>query len=227
MKKVAAFLPCRKGSQRIKNKNIRTFAGIDGGLVKIKLLQLSKVNSIEKIYLSTNDEEVIEITKKLNIDNLIIDIRPEYLCASETTTDELIKYVPNLIQNEHILWTHVTSPFIDDLVYENAIMQYYSLLRKSENDSLMSVTELKKFIWDKKGPVNYNRDNRKWPFTQSINPLFEVNSGIFISSRNNYLKLSDRIGETPFYFILDNIKSFDIDWQEDFQIAELLFKKCL
>ena len=33
---ITAFLPCRKGSQRIPDKNVKPFAGIEGGLLKIK-----------------------------------------------------------------------------------------------------------------------------------------------------------------------------------------------
>ena len=56
MNKVTVFLPMRKGSQRIKNKNIRDFSGIKGGLSFIKISQLLKVESISRIVISTDDE---------------------------------------------------------------------------------------------------------------------------------------------------------------------------
>ena len=37
-----AFLPCRKGSQRIKDKNIKKILNFEMGLVEIKLNQLLK-----------------------------------------------------------------------------------------------------------------------------------------------------------------------------------------
>lgn len=222
---IAAFLPCRKGSQRIKNKNIKTFAGISGGLVRIKLLQLIEIDEIQKIYLSTNDEEIIYIANGLNSEKIHIDRRPEYLCLNETTTDELIKYVPMIIEEDNILWTHVTSPFINEFDYKNAISEYFHLLNSTNHDSLMSVSKIQKFLWNKQGPINYNRLELKWPFTQSINPIYEVNSGIFISSLDNYLKYNDRIGIAPYLLELNSVKSFDIDWEEDFFIAEQIFKQ--
>ena len=39
MDKIAFFLPTRKGSERVVNKNTRTFAGVEGGILKIKLQQ--------------------------------------------------------------------------------------------------------------------------------------------------------------------------------------------
>ena len=43
----------------------------------------------------------------------------------------------------------------------------------------MTVTKIQKFIWNDRKPVNYNRNLEKWPKTQTIEPLWEVNSGIF------------------------------------------------
>ena len=63
---VAFFLPIRKGSQRVKNKNTRTFAGIEGGLVRLKLEQLLKSNRIDQVILSTNDELSMDIAKDLD-----------------------------------------------------------------------------------------------------------------------------------------------------------------
>ena len=37
--KIAFFLPTRKGSERVKSKNTRPFAGIEGGLVENKIKQ--------------------------------------------------------------------------------------------------------------------------------------------------------------------------------------------
>ncbi|MBU4014666.1 acylneuraminate cytidylyltransferase family protein [Patescibacteria group bacterium] len=201
---------------------MRPFAGIDGGLARIKLEQLSKMKMVDEIILSTNDKDIIDIGQRLDIPQLKIDRRPEHLCTNETTTDDLIKYVPSLTQNEHILWTHVTSPFIQAKSYEAAIRIYFNN-STSEFDSLMSVTKLQTFIWDQNGPINYDREQQKWPFTQSLPPLYEVNSGIFISSRNNYIALNDRIGKKPYLYILDGKESFDIDWEEDFAIAEKMY----
>jgi len=36
---IVAFLPMRKGSERVPNKNIKTFANINGGLAFIKIQQ--------------------------------------------------------------------------------------------------------------------------------------------------------------------------------------------
>ncbi|ELB3229881.1 acylneuraminate cytidylyltransferase family protein, partial [Campylobacter coli] len=47
--KVSVFLPCRKGSQRVKNKNMRVFGDFQNGLLEIKLKHLIKSQMIDKI----------------------------------------------------------------------------------------------------------------------------------------------------------------------------------
>lgn len=223
--KISVFLPCRAGSERVPHKNTRTFAGIEGGLLKIKLQQLVACNAIDSIVLSTNDEEVIQLAETVSSDKIRIDRRPEHLATSSTSTDDLVKYVPTLITEGAVLWTHVTSPFIDGKIYEEAIDAYRNALSKGDHDSLMSVTALRTFIWNKEGAVNYDRNKEKWPRTQTIEPLYEINSGIFLADIDIYKNLEDRIGKKPFLFENNDIDSFDIDWEEDFFIAEAIYKK--
>ena len=222
MKEIIVFLPMRKGSQRIKHKNIKDFADIKGGLTFIKISQLLKVKRISKIIVSTNDEEVKLIASSFNNPKIIIDNRAENLASSETSTDDLIKYVPSIIDNAIVLWTHVTSPFIKEDIYEKAIEMF---VKNKGNDSLMTVTKMQKFIWNKSEPITYDRKVEKWPRTQTIEPVYEINSGIFLTNIEIYKKENDRIGNNPFFYELNEKESFDIDWEEDFEIAEILWKK--
>ena len=60
-------------------------------------------------------------------------------------------------------------------------------------DANFRVNKIQTFLWDKEKPINYNRSVEKWPRTQTLPELFEINSGFFINSRENYLKYEDRI----------------------------------
>ncbi|MDN5498405.1 MAG: acylneuraminate cytidylyltransferase family protein [Shewanella sp.] len=220
---ITVFLPCRLGSQRVPDKNIRNFAGIEGGLLRIKLEQLCKVKAIDSIVLSSNDPRVLDFAAKYSDSRLTIDERPDELGRNTTTTDELIQYVPKVISEGHILWTHVTSPFLTEQDYERIIECYFEKIRIGY-DSLMTVLKLQGFIWDKNGPVSYKRKHINWPMTQNIEPFYEIDSGVFLSTIKNYVKFNDRIGRSPYLFEQDKSKSIDIDWPEDFNFAEKLYK---
>ncbi|WP_194269522.1 cytidylyltransferase domain-containing protein [Oceanihabitans sp. IOP_32] len=216
------FLPCRLGSQRIPKKNTKDFAGVKGGLLKVKLNTLLQVSGINTIMVSTNDQEVINVAKSFNNDKIVIDVRPEHLATSETSTDEVINYIPRVIKDDHILWTHVTSPFISISTFEKAMEQYFN---NDGFDSLMTVNKIQTFLWDKEKPINYDRTIEKWPRTQTLPELFEINSGFFINSRENYLKYQDRIGVKPYLYVTEGYESVDVDWPEDFQLAEMIYKQ--
>ena len=66
---VAFFLPTRKGSERVPNKNTRPFAGIEGGLLENKIKQLLATNQLDEIILSTNDETRMHIAEKYRRDS--------------------------------------------------------------------------------------------------------------------------------------------------------------
>lgn len=218
---MTVFLPCRAGSQRIPKKNTKPFAGVQGGLLTVKLRTLLKVRSIDKIVVSTNDPEVMEVARNMNSDKIQIDIRPDHLATSEASTDDVVKYVATIIEDEDILWTHVTSPFISAASLEKAIALYKN---NTEHDSLMTVNKIQTFLWDDNGPINYDRNIEKWPRTQTLPKVFEINSGFFINSRSNYIKFEDRIGETPYLFITEGNESLDIDWPKDFDLAEMIYQ---
>ncbi|UZD66646.1 cytidylyltransferase domain-containing protein [Marinobacter sp. AN1] len=202
-------------------KNIRPIAGRQFGLLEIKLRQLLACRQIDQVLLSTNDPDIIRYAKTVNDERLVIRERDDALAASSTSTDQLIEYAGGQIPDGDILWTHVTSPFLNAEAYDQMIEEY--LRRREEGyDSLMSVTEIRGFLWDKNGPVNYDRGIEKWPRTQTLEPLYEVNSAVFLAPSEVYRSSGDRIGERPFKYVLDKIQGFDIDWEDDFLIAEAM-----
>jgi CMP-N-acetylneuraminic acid synthetase len=221
--KITCFLPCRQGSQRVPRKNVKPFSNFKNGLIEIKLTQLIESQLIDEILLSTNDEEILDYAASLNNKKIKLHRRSESLSLSETSTDQLITHATDLITSGDILWTHVTSPFITAGKYDEIIATYRQCL-ESGYDSLMTTTPIQGFLWQNGKPINYNRNKEKWPQTQTIKPVHEINSGVFINSVKNYRKLNDRIGQQPYLYILDKIQGFDIDWDEDFKIAECLSK---
>jgi len=220
---VNVFLPCRKGSQRVPKKNIKPFAGFKYGLIEIKLKQLIKSKNISKIYLSTNDEEILDYASSLNNEKIIIHKRDDTLSSSTTSTDELVAHALELIQEGEILWTHVTSPFLTANEYDS-IIEKYKEEKANSFDSLMTTSLIHGFLWNEVEPINYDTTKEKWPRTQTIKPIHEINSAVFLANTEIYKKLNDRIGKKPYLYVLDKIKGFDIDWEDDFKIAEAMVK---
>lgn len=218
---ISAFLPCRKGSERVPRKNVKAFGRFTNGLIEIKLKQLLGCPEIDQIVLSTDDDEIIEYAKMLREPRLKIHRRESRLASSETSTDDLVQHARDLIGRGHILWTHVTSPFVNEGEYSKVINEYRRRIAVGY-DSLMTVTPLHGFLWNDAGPINYDRATEKWPRTQTLEPIYEINSAVFLASVNVYDAARDRIGSAPFLYSLDRVTAWDIDWPDDFTIAEQL-----
>lgn len=222
--KIAFFLPTRKGSERVKNKNTRPFAGIDGGLVENKLQQLLATKLIDEILFSSNDETCMKVAFKYSNDSrLRIIPRPEELCLSSTNLQDLICYVPTITNADHILWGHVTTPLVGAEQYDEGVRLYLDKLDEGY-DSLVGVKELKNFLLDKTGRLINNTTDIPWPRTQDLESLYEINHTMFLAKREVYTEQKNRIGRKPLLHIMDEIHGFDIDWPDDFVIAEMLYK---
>ena len=72
----------------------------------------------------------------------------------------MINHACEIIPDGHIMWTHVTSPFVNEKMYEKIIDKYQKVL-KTGKDSLMTITELKGFYWLNNRTVNYNNKKVK------------------------------------------------------------------
>ena len=220
------FIPVRKGSERVAEKNTRNFAGIEGGLLKLKLKQLKHFDLVTEIVVSTNDEKCWKIASgfQRQIENLKLVERPQALGNSETKLSDLIIHVAEITTSEDILWTHVTSPFCDAEKYTMAIKKYYEV-RNSGYDSLTSGREYREFLLDKRsGKIVNNPTEFSWPRTQELADWFEINNAVFIAAREDY-KQGKRTGKNPFLMEFDKISSMDIDDEEDFKIAEAVYER--
>ncbi len=221
--KVAFFLPTRKGSERVKNKNTKPFAGIEGGLVENKVKQLLGTKLIDEIIFSSNDEVCMEVAGKYKDSRLKIIERPTELCLSTTNLQDLICYVPTVTNAEHILWGHVTTPLCGADQYDAGIKLYFEKLNEGY-DSLVGVTELKNFLLNKEGKLINNTTDIPWPRTQDLEALYPINHTMFLAKREVYTEQKNRIGVKPLLYIMDELHSFDIDWPDDFVIAEIMYK---
>ncbi len=220
---VHVFLPCRKGSERVPRKNIMPFGGHEHGLISIKLAQLLACPSIDEVVLSTNDPDILDFASTIRDGRLRLHQRDESLSLSSTSTDELVHHAVSLIPQGDILWTHVTSPFVNADIYQQVLARYHQVLAEGF-DSLMTTSKIHGFLWNDQGPLNYDRSQEKWPRTQTIAAVHEINSAVFLANADIYRSEADRIGRRPYFYPLDKIVSFDIDWPEDFALAQAIVR---
>ena len=218
--KTLAIIPARKGSKRIKNKNIKLFMGKP--LICWTIEEALKCKKIDEIYISTNCNKI----KKLVYNRYkikILRMRPDKLSNDNAKMIQVLKDVLNNIQNkyENIILLQPTSPLrkLED------INKSINLFNKTKASSLVSITKLvspfylskiiklnKKMIVSKNENKinycnNYVRNGRAILITKTANVF------------NNNIYGNKTIGYTmPFE------RSIDINTNEDFELALKLKK---
>ena len=63
--KLTAIIPVREGSERVKNKNIKPFAGKT--LLEIKIESLKRVDGLDDIVVSSDSRLMLDMAKKLGV----------------------------------------------------------------------------------------------------------------------------------------------------------------
>lgn len=223
MTQMIGFIPCRAGSERVKHKNTRPFAGYENGLLELKLRQLQKVSGLDRIIVSSNDQRVLDYSAEFAAteDPRVEPLpRPDEWGNSATSMGAFITdYIAHLSEDGDIFWTHVTHPFATAAVYDRALAAY-ARIRAEGQDSLISATRLQKFLWRNGRPFNYDNSVERWPRSQDIEPVFEINHAIYAMPFALMRTTGDRIGHKPYFFEMEEAESMDIDWEEQFVLME-------
>jgi CMP-N,N'-diacetyllegionaminic acid synthase len=215
MKKMTVIIPVRKGSVRVKDKNIRKFSS-QSSLLQLKIDVLKKTKNVGRIIVNSDSDEMIEIAKRNNVEF----VKREYRYAnSDILNSEYWRYLASSVQEDQFMIAQVTSPFVKISTYNDAI----SLFMTSTYDSVNSVSLEKKFLWLDGKPINYSYDAT--PKSQDLPEIMSLNFGITIIKKDELLKKANLVLDNHKFIILDKIQSIDIDDQTDFEIAEIIFEK--
>lgn len=213
---IKVLIPVRSGSVRVKNKNIKPFAG--SSLLAIKIEQMKRIKGIDGVIVNSNSDEMLELAISLGAEAVK---RDEYFASSSVSMNEVYK---NMAQNSNcdtIIFADATNPLIKDETIENCIKTYFDNIDKY--DSLTTVNEIKQFMWQNGRPINY--DAAKKPKSQDLPDIVALNHAISIIPRQLMIEKMDIIGFRPNLFKIDSVEATDIDNEIDFEFAEFIYNK--
>lgn len=112
---------------------------------------------------------------------------------------------------------HATSPFIRAATVAGALEK----VRSGEYDSAFSAEKIQTFAWFGGKPLNYSLDDI--PRTQTIEPglrrdqrFLHFFAGVVVRPRGG------ASGDRPYMAVVDHIEGLDIDYPEDFTMAEII-----
>lgn len=218
---ITAIIPIKHHSSRVPGKNYRL---MDGKPLYFYILEtLSKCKLIDQIIVDT-DSEIIKNGIKVNFPNIIIYNRRRELCGSEISTNKLLCQVIEDLQlkSKIYLHTHVTNPLIKVETIETII--YFFINNRKKYDSLFTVNKYHSRFYNKLfAAINHNPDDLI-P-TQDLDPIYEENSCLYLTPHETIVKYKRRIGDNPYLFPISKLEAQDIDWEDDFILAETIIKQ--
>jgi NAD(P)-dependent dehydrogenase (short-subunit alcohol dehydrogenase family)/CMP-N-acetylneuraminic acid synthetase len=232
--KVVAIIPIKHHSSRVPQKNYRMLG--EKPLYHHILDTLISSKLFSQIIVDTNSPIIKEGCKKNYPEVYILD-RPDELCGDDISTNRLIQNILDNIKYDEtrtlFFQTHATNPFLTTDTIKKAIgiimdnrVQTTNQLEFNINDkiydSLFSANKHQIRLYTKDCmPLNHSI-SELIP-TQNLDPLYEENSCIYLFTANSFKKKQHRIGDKPYMFNIESrIESLDIDWEDDFIIAEAI-----
>ncbi len=212
---VKAVIPIRKGSQRVKNKNLKAFGNTT--LLEFKINNLLKVRNLDEIIVNTDSEEAIEIAK---ICGVSYHRREDYYASSECSGSDFFEHLGKVTNTDVFAYCPCTNPFIEVTTIEESIDLFLSNV--GEYDSLATVSDVKHFLWLNGSPINYERS--KQPNSQNLPDIVSLNFGLSLIKKEDLIKFRNIIGLNPLFKKTSAVESIDIDTNLDYFIAEQLYK---
>lgn len=213
--KTVAFVPIRLNSKRVVGKNIRMLG--EKPLLQYVLDTLVKVKGIDEIYVYCSNPEIEQYLPQ----GVRFLRRPDRLDRDETLGEEIYDAFIQTIDADLYVLAHTTSPFVRRESFENAL----SKIKNEDYDSAFSVEKIQTFTWYKGQPLNYQL--KAIPRTQTLEPVYIETSAFFMFRKSIWTEHHQRIGFHPYMAIMDKIEGVDIDWPEDFDLAEKIVESNL
>ncbi len=210
--KIVALVPIKLNSERLPNKNLKRF---DDGTPMCHLVfnTLSAVKEIDEIYCYCSSSAIKEyLTGRVTFLR-----RSESLDTPETTANDFVGAFLNDVDADIIVLSHVTSPFLR----ADTVRKCIAAVKSGEYDSAFSASRLQEFLWKDGAPLNFNPANI--PRSQNLPDIYKETSGCFIFTRKVFLETRRRIGYRPYICEVDKIEETDVNYSEDFEIANAIY----
>lgn len=215
--KTVAYIPIKLNNERTPGKNIKKmFNG--KSIVQILQETLVRLNNLDEIYVFCSDERI----KEYLIDGVKFLKRPEFLDTKQATPNDIIDEFMKLVDADVYMVSHATSPFVLVEHFEECI----NAVKSGEFDSSFTAQKLQKLLWKSNGtPLNFDPENV--PRTQDLEPYYDEVSAAYVFTKEMYMKHKRRIGLKPHITVVSELESIDIDYPEDFEIANAVYKEIL
>ncbi len=212
--KTVALIPIKINSGRLALKNLKTF--FDGTpLMTFIQKACLEAKNIDDVYVYCSDEHICEFV--LPEANFLK--RPEYLNGDNINANDIIKEFIKVVDADIYVNAHATSPFAKSETIDTCIEK----VKSGKFDSAFCVSPVRSFLWKENKPLNYNINSI--PRTQDLPAIYAEAPISYVFIKDVFQKYGRRTGINPYMKEVNAIEAIDIDYPEDFFIANAVYRE--
>ncbi|QPK63130.1 acylneuraminate cytidylyltransferase family protein [Methylomonas sp. LL1] len=229
--KIIAFIPARKGSKRLADKNIKPLAGKP--LIAWTIEAALAAGSNMDVIVSTDSPEIEGIAKAYGAE--VPFLRPESLAGDNIPTFDALEYTLDRLKKagreyDTAVLLQPTSP----LRKANHIAEALKLLEQPDVRSVVSVSEFEHPVeWTMPLPENRRLDSYISEHeqvlrtrSQDLPKRYRLNGAVYCARTADILQYkSFYMPQGTCAYIMDKVFATDIDDLFDFEYAEFLISK--
>ena len=219
-----AIIPARKGSTRLKDKNIRLLGGKP--LIQWMVEAVLDSNEFDDVYVSTDSDKIFEVVKHLAVKR---HVRPaQNATVKATALNAILDMMNDIPKYDIVAYFLPTCPFLESKYIKEGVSKLTDGV-----DSIVSVSYYEEPIQlacIKRGddiiPVF---DNLTAGLTNSkfIQKYVKPNGGFYMSHRNKLLENRNFFRGIVKGVLIPNDILVDIDYEHDLQMAEMMYQNII
>lgn len=214
--KVVAMIPIKLNNERVPGKNIKKFTD---GTPLMSLIQKACVDAetVDEVFVYCSNPAV---KKYLNPGVKYLQ-RPDFLDGNGANCNDIIREFMKAVHADIYIASHATGPFTSSKSIDACV----KAVQTGEYDSAFLARRLQEFLWQDGTAMNFDIQN--FPRTQDLKPIYSEAPGAYVFTKETFEKYDRRVGMKPYIHEISEVESRDIDYPEDFEIANAIYMSIL
>jgi pseudaminic acid cytidylyltransferase len=220
-----AIITARGGSKRIPRKNIKNFMGKP--IIAYSILAALEAEVFDEVMVSTDDEEIAEISKKYGA--VVPFFRSKEMSDDFSNTNDVLKEVLEVYQSrskdfEYACCIYPTAPFVTAAKLQAA----KNMLIDTNSDTVMPVAEFSFPIWrsvkmEKDSRISFNWPENAIRRSQDLPPAYHDCGQYYFFNVKSFLINGRLVSDNTRGIITSTLEVQDIDNEEDWRLAEIKY----
>jgi CMP-N-acetylneuraminic acid synthetase len=218
-KKIVGIIPARLGSNRVKAKALRLINGKP--MIAYAIRSLLSADTIDQCYVNSESEIIGKVAKEYGISFYHRD--SDLASDSSLIDDYLYDFIVN-VECDVLVVVNPTSPFITADEIDSCVRNFLA----NDYQTQLACEAVRTHCFVDGAPVNFSTAGQH-PRSQDLSPVQALNFAVTIWDAHAFRKQYEDVGHGVYtgklgFFEFTGLSTVDIDWEEDFVLADTIMR---